>query len=207
MASNHDTKMRIAAELMAEMAAGSTDALFEFIDVFQDELERVVAGVLGALHRRDVASRPDEVGSLAVSAALIIFNRAGSWRADGALPWVWAYRSIRAEVVAAIGHPTVEFEPQVHGRSAAVPIGQRADVDLHDLADRFSPIAAWLAAVEVVANDRDQAVHLEYQVQKHLGDPSPANTVASIFDLTAANVRQIDRRVRTKLATAGTELL
>lgn len=206
MTSNHDTKMRTATALMNEMAGGSTDALFEFIDVFRDDLERVVAGILASLHRRDVTRRPDEVGSLAVSAALVIFNRAGSWRCDGALPWIWAYRSIRAEVVAAIGHPTVEFEPQVHASSAMVPVGEVADIDLRDLAERHSPIAAWLAAVEMVANERDQAVHVEYQVQKHLGDPSPANTVARIFDLTAANVRQIDRRVRQKLGTTGAEL-
>ncbi len=43
-------------------------------------------------------------------------------------------------------------------------------------------------------------MHLEYQVQKALGDRSPANTVGVMFDLSPANVRQIDRRVRRKLS-------
>lgn len=189
--------------LMAEMAGGSADALFDFLDQFRSELERVVGGILGSLHRRDIARSSDEVSSLAVSAALVLFNRAAGWRPDGALPWVWAYRSIREEVVAQIGHPTVEFEQRAH-HLPCEPV-KRGEIDLRELASRYSPIAAWVQAVESVANERDQAVHMEYQMQKHLGDPSPAHTVAAMFDLGAANVRQIDRRVRTKLEAAFPE--
>jgi len=201
-----DDMMLLAAPLMVQMADGSSAALFDFIDAFRDELERQVAGILATLHRRDIVRQPGEVASLAVSAARVLFRRARGWRADGALPWVWAYRSIREEVVAQIGHPSVEFDARVHsGFTERRPAS--AEIDLREMAAEHIPIAAWLDAVEAVANERDQAVHLEYQVQKHLGDPSPANTVASIFDLSAANVRQIDRRVRTKLARHSEEAI
>jgi hypothetical protein len=36
-------------------------------------------------------------------------------------------------------------------------------------------------------------------VQKHLGDPSPAHTVARETGLRPDNVRQIDRRLRVRL--------
>lgn len=42
-------------------------------------------------------------------------------------------------------------------------------------------------------------MHTQYRIQRACGDPSPANTVAAEFQLEAANVRQIDTRMRRKL--------
>lgn len=188
-------------ELMAAMGAASTEALFVFMDQYRDDLERVVAGILISLNRRDVLAMRDEVSSLAVSAALVILRRARSWRPDGALPWVWAYRSIRHEVVTQIGHPSVEYDASNHAsmRSTA-PDRSASSVDLESIADRHPDVGAWIAAVATVASERDRRVHLEYQIQKRLGDPSPAHTVSAMFGLSPANVRQIDRRVRNRLA-------
>lgn len=186
--------------LMVAMADGSADALFELIDQFGPELERVVGGILRDLYRSDVGRSASDVASLVVSAGFVLFGRAGGWRADGALPWVWAYRSIREAIVADVGHPSVEFDPLRY--EAPAPAGlTEADhaIDLRDLAERHDGVAAWLAAVEDVANERDQGVHLEYQVQKRLGDPSPAITVAAMFALSPDNVRKIDSRVRARL--------
>lgn len=39
----------------------------------------------------------------------------------------------------------------------------------------------------------------ECRVQKALGDPSPSHTVAELVGLEAANIRQIDTRMRKKV--------
>jgi DNA-directed RNA polymerase sigma subunit (sigma70/sigma32) len=49
-------------------------------------------------------------------------------------------------------------------------------------------------------SERDRAVFVEYLLQTDLGDPSPAVTVGAVFGLQAANVRQIVKRTRTRLA-------
>lgn len=192
------------ARLMEAMSAGSSSAIFEFHESYRPQLERMVGSILVSLHRADLARSASEVFSLAVSAALVVFRRSKGWRPDGALPWVWAYRSIRHEIVCQIGHPTVPFEPAIHAEAhTAEPAAGDAVIDLRELATRHEGVAAWVGAVDVVASERDRCVHLEYQVQKQLGDPSPALTVAAMFGLSPANVRQIDRRVRKRLAASA----
>ena len=73
------------------------------------------------------------------------------------------------------------------------------DVGLSDLA--ADPLVALLARAlsQIDCRDRDRQVHIEYRRQWGSGDRSPASTVASLFGLRADHVRQIDRRVRTKL--------
>jgi len=196
----NDASTEAVMPLMTAMAQGSADALFELIDRFGNELERVVRGILSSLHRRDIARSSDHVASLVVSAGFVLFSRASGWNPDGSLPWVWAYRSIRAEIVKDVGHPTFEFDPAL-GEAVTPDVRNTADhaIDLEALATHHDGVAAWISALDDVASDRDRGVHLEYQVQKRLGDPSPAVTVATMFDLRPANVRQIDRRVRMKL--------
>ncbi len=196
----NEQAMVVIAPLMKQMADGNSEALFELLEHFHDDLERVVGGILVSIQRRDLARSSDEVRSMAVSAAFVVFARATGWKPDGALPWVWAYRSIREEIVRQVGHPSVELDPaRVETPHPPAPKADDRAIDLRDLAQRHDEVAGWLDAVEAAASRRDREVHLEYQVQKHLGDPSPANTVGSMFELTPANVRQIDRRVRTRL--------
>ena len=79
--------------------------------------------------------------------------------------------------------------------------GTGARAALLPLAAAIDEIGLLMEAVDRVGSPRDADVHLEYGVQKHSGDPSPAITVAQIFSLTPASVRQIDRRMRVKLAS------
>jgi len=197
-------------DLMAAMAQQDPDALFCFIEQFQAELASTVRSILGSLGRSDVSRKPAEVDFLVLSAALIVFDRAGRWQRQGALPWVWAIRAIRAEVVRWLGHPRVEFVAEFHAPRGGAGSGRAVgagDVDLVALAEEHAEIADWLQGVRRVASDRDQRVHIEYQTQKSLGDPSPANTVAEQFGLKPANVRQIDARVRRQLQVTESTLV
>lgn len=198
------------ARLMAQMAAGDAAAVFAFVAAFGGRLAGAVRRQLFSLGRREVASRTDEVDFLVQSAALALFDRAAGWSPDGALPWVWAERAIRAEVVAYLGHPSVELDAERIGvgsaattTGAAVPPRRSVDGpgpdDFDELAHRDPTVGLLHEAIGEVANERDRRVHVEYRIQKRSGDASPAHTVAAEFGLTPQNVRQIDSRVRRRL--------
>lgn len=188
------------SNLMTAMANRDTAALFRFEQQFGTELRSTVRSILGSLGRRDAVRHPADLEFLTLSAGLVIYDRASSWSCEGAAPWVWAKRAIRAEIVRWLGHPRVEFIPEFHARKPTNMEVAFSDISYRDLATQSPEIAAWIEAAERVTSDRNANVHIEYQTQKALGDPSPANTVSSQFGLKPANVRQIDRRVRAQLA-------
>lgn len=195
------------ARLMAQMAAGDPAAVFAFVAAFGGRLAGLVRRQLFSLGRRDVASCRDDVDFLVQSAAFALFDRAPGWSPDGALPWVWAERAIRAEVVAYLGHPSVELDPERSPVEATSPNARarsahpsgRGPGDFDELARRDPTVGLLHEAIAEVANERDRRVHVEYGIQKRSGDASPAHTVAAEFGLSPENVRQIDRRVRRRL--------
>ena len=203
------------ARFMAQMAARDPAALFAFVAAFGSRLAGVVRRQLFAFGRRDVAARSDDVDFLVQSAALVLYDRAASWSPDGALPWVWAERAIRAEVVAYLGHPSVELDDErgVTDDGGAARRAARAEHpagrgsvaagpgpgDFDELAHRDPTVGLLHEAIAEVANERDRRVHVEYRIQKRSGDASPAQTVGTEFGLSPENVRQIDTRVRRRL--------
>lgn len=190
-------------ELMEAMAQRDGSALFTFIDRFGPELTSTVRSILGSVGRSDVGWRSADVEFLVMSAALVVYDRAHRWDCEGAVPWLWAIRAVRGEIVRWLGHPRVEFIPEFHGSPVEESAGSRGDVTYRDLAAGNEEIAAWIGAVHRVTGRRNADVHIEYQTQKSLGDPSPAHTIGHQFGLQPANVRQIDRRVRQQLAKLG----
>jgi len=217
--------------LMRCMADGDVLALFTFLDRFGDRLGATVRRLIRPFGRDDVLRDPAQVDELVQTAALAIFDHASGWSADGALPWTWAERAIRADLVAWIGHPHDELPPEgvapaasaassVAGSCAAgpttvmavdgvagaagapdvlVPEPPRASDELASLAAREPLVALLCEAIRLVASPRDTDVHIQYRLQKGLGDRSPAHTVGAEFGLAPDNVRQIDHRVRRKL--------
>ena len=186
------------AALMARMARGDESAVWIALRHWHDDLAIAVRRILADLRRSDVVANREDFDFLVVAGALVIFDRAAGWDPAGAKPWTWAWSAIRAEVVSWLGNATTPFDAMAETADQASPTG--ADIDLGRLAAQHPRVANWLHAVGDVASERDRTVHVDYQVQKHLGDPSPARTVAAATGLTPANVRQIDRRVRCKLA-------
>jgi hypothetical protein len=184
------------------LLATTEAAVLAFVDVYRDRLRAVVRDHLRRLDRPDLASDAAEVDGLIWDVALFLQARAAAWQPGGALPWTWAERGIRHVIATAIGHARADVDvDELDGEDRASQVGTDGDdIELEDLIDR--PIVALLVrALDVVGcSDRDRRVHVEYRRQCAAGDPSPATTVGWQFGLRADHVRQIDRRVRAKLA-------
>lgn len=183
-----------------EALAADPARVVPFVAAYGDRLAHVARHHLGELGRRDLAGDRDELQGLVWEIALVIQDNAAGWRPGGALPWTWAYRAIRSHVAAAIGHARAETDVDDLPDRAAPPAIPAAEVDFDALADGHTALGLLRQALgEVRATDVQRRVHLEYRLQKAMGDPSPSKTVGALFDLSPANVRQIDRRVRTAL--------
>ncbi|MCX7620498.1 MAG: hypothetical protein N2037_06595 [Acidimicrobiales bacterium] len=186
-------------ELMARFARGDLGALVPFIHMFGAAIARVIRRHLNDLGRLDVARDRQQVDELVQECALELSQRAGSWDPSGALPWVWADRAIRRIVVSYIGHPSVEFDPGQHDGPDVSLTDRDVEVRFEELVQRHPDLDLLLQAIARVGSDRDRAVHVQYRIQKGLGDLSPAHTVGAEFGLKPAHVRQIDRRMRNRL--------
>ena len=202
---HRDKRQRLNA-LMGRMADGDLAAVFTLQKEFAGPLRGVVRTILRDLHRQDVMADPDEVDGLIQEVSLVIFDNAPRWRPDGgALPWVWAYRAIRAEIVRIIGHPIGGTAEDLESEaSAAAPIGG-ADLGVGALR-QFGKHHPQTALIVKLFDDhlpeRQANIVLDYQLLKADGRPDASGTVASMYDTSAANVRQIRRRAMQKLAPA-----
>lgn len=193
--------------LMARMARGDSAALFLFVGRFEPQLRSCVLSIALEFGRRDAVATPDERSELVLVAAMVIFERARSWRPGEARPWVWAHRAIRSAVACYIGHATAGIDVDLLvDRVAADAVVTRPDgsaVELVlQLAERDERAAAWWQAAAEVGSERDRMVYLEYEVQQALGDPSPAVTVAGFSGLRPDHVRKIVQRMRARVGRA-----
>jgi len=198
---------------MEGMAGGDAAFLFTFHERFGPKITWIVRDMVRGMGRLDILRDDDEIDGLVIDACEVIYSRASGWRADGARPWKWARAAIRSRVAAGIGHRPVSFEEAYdHG----LPVGDAAgadgevsgllarDADLtgDDIVDliQVDPRARLLdRAIRSVGCERSQQICWQYGVQKALGDPSPAVTVARMFGVEPGNVRQIFVRQKAKV--------
>ena len=194
------TDQELLEHCMARMAAGDHAYVFTFAQAFTPRVVPLVRRMLTEMGRHDVLADPFEVDALVQDACWVICERARGWQPGKALPWTWAERAIRAEVGRVIGHRCVPVtDEHVESIAPALP-PDAATVTLAALAERNPMVALLLAAVAEIGSPRDQEVFLEYRIQLDLGDPSPSHVVAELCGLRSANVRQIYRRMRVRLA-------
>jgi DNA-directed RNA polymerase specialized sigma24 family protein len=205
-------RMGELAEIMGELA------LYER---FGDKIGGTVRAVLRA---RGLTLVHDEVDGLVLEACLAIAAVAGAWSPDGgALPWVYARRRIENCVDRVVGQYTVPLDDYLRaveegdagyppftppGGHAPLPVDDRSLAQaleemspgddrcrlLHDAMDR--------AAV----SPTDRELTLQYAAEQGSGNRSPATTVAAMFDLRDAAVRQRVHRSKRRLrAVAASE--
>jgi hypothetical protein len=190
---------------MTAMAGGDVAQLVDFVGEFGAPLERIVRRTVFGFGRRDLLARRDEFEALVLTAGFALFDRASAWDPAGAPPWVWADRAIRAAIAEHVGHATCDFDAERADLCADHDVDRRglegSAIEVIDRLARFDDRAwLWWDAVASVATERDREVYFEYELQKALGDRSPAVTVATQTGLSTSNVRQIARRVRVRLA-------
>jgi hypothetical protein len=185
--------------LMAAMAEDRA-MVVAFVLAFGDPLAGVVRSHLRSLGRADLAADRDEVEGLVWDTALFLQERSGAWAPDGALPWNWGARGIRKLIADAIGHARAEVDLDGIHLPPTEEWMPADEIGLDDLAP--DPVVDLLrrALTTIRCSDRDRVVHVEYRRQVAAGDRSPSQTVGAMFGLRADHVRQIDRRVRQRLA-------
>ncbi len=191
---------KLLHESMVGLASGSADGFFEFRASWGHRVAGTVRSMLRSMGRLDVLHDADEFDGLVTDACLVIRDRASGWDPSGALPWTWARQGIWAEVNRYVGHRCTEL---VDEQVADQPdFGDRSTMpdDVELIAEANAELSLVLDAIRSTGSDRDQRVFLEYRIQSRLGDPSPSNTVAESLQLTPANVRQISKRFRNRLA-------
>ena len=106
---HHPADPRLA-EIMARLAAGDMEAMFDLSDEYGHRIRGVVRRIVEATGRRDILNDPDEIDGLKMDAVLIVVGYAGTWKPWGALPWTWAYKAIEEVVWSGIGHRVTELE-------------------------------------------------------------------------------------------------
>ena len=197
-------RMALLERCMAALAAGDPAAVFTLAAHFGAPIERAVRRTLTDMGRRDVLAVRAEVEGLVYDACFVIADRARGWRPGGAAPWTWTHLPIRAAVGRAIGHRIAtdldSVDAEVSAGAGAVDLtADAAEADLRHLASRNSTIPLLVEAVEASLPARDVPVYLEYETQKHLGDRSPAETLARALGRNPDAIRQTISRARRKV--------
>lgn len=198
-----DAERRVRlADVMAALAADPDDES-AFAQLYFEYKVPIAATV--RRHLREVgvsAISPDDLNGLVIDVCDIVAGLAGSWKPDGgALPWVWAHHRVRAAVCEHVG----QFAEALDDEHLDLPDPAGAVVDDGRDAMAIARSATHPAVRHLVANaldhvsERDLGVWLEHMLQKTLGDPAPAHTVAAMFGLTPDNVRQIASRTHRRL--------
>jgi len=203
---------------MEGMAAGDPAFLFTFHERFGEKIGWVVRDMVRGMGRLDILRNADEIDGLVIDACEVVFIRSAGWHPGGARPWNWAAKAIRSRVAGVIGHRLVEFDDRGDDTCELTPAtgstgiegeanGMQAEaadltLDTGTIAEMLSadPRASLLdRAIRSVGRERNQMICWQYSVQKALGDPSPAVTVAGMFGLKPGNVRQIHHRQKVKV--------
>lgn len=170
-------------------------------------------GELAAAVRREATSfgvtlDADALDGLTMDAAFEIEGCAAGWEPNGrALPWTWAKLRLRSMVSRHVGQHADELDAERHQQAGTPATASRELTELEvlvALAGLRPDCALLLDALQAAASERNQALFLAYRVQRSLGDPSPAATVGSLFNMRPDAVRQAVHRTTARLRELAT---
>jgi hypothetical protein len=188
----------VIVALMARIAGGEREAVWELHDVAEPALRRIVRA---EARRIDVRIGDEDVFDLTLDAAVELGKIARSWKPDGAPPWVWARRRITALVHDHVGTFARPLDVDVVEEAAVEPVAPLEDprAVLRSLAGRHPSAHRLDQRLTIAASDRDADIWLGVLVEKAAGNRSPAVTVAAEHEMQPAAVRKVVQRVTERL--------
>lgn len=197
------TEFQRLAEIMRRLAGGDRAAIVTLYVEFGTVLAGVVRRHLGRLGVAGVTR--DDLDGLVLDACFTLADCARGWDpATGVAPWTWAERRVAALATKFVGIHTDELTPravQVLPAPAPAPGTEGEALDLLALSLAGEPLCRLLqdAFDAASVSTRDQRLLLETRLQATLGDRAPADTVAPLFGMQPAAVRQAVKRAKDRL--------
>lgn len=110
------------AAVMARIAAGAREAVWELHDLAEPSLTRILRA---ETRRLDLRIGDEDISDLTLDAAVDVAKLARSWKPDGALPWVWARRRVTAPIHGHVGTFARELDEsqlEIEAPATAVPV-------------------------------------------------------------------------------------
>lgn len=192
--------------IMATLASGDRAAIVTLYSRFGG---RIAAAVWRVLDERGVRLDDREVDGIVFDFCDEMLRLAPAWSPDGgALPWVWARKRLQNIVDRTVGQKADSIDDLGPGAQGALvdeaPRACTDDLPLDEVAEHLAPDHAGLRLVLEAfdcagISTRDRAVLLHHTDERCAGNPSPAVTLAEVFGVSAASIRQIVRRAKQRL--------
>ena len=184
--------------LMARIAAGEDDAIWELHELAEGDLARIIRS---EARRLDIRLEAEEVWELTIDAVDAVADVASAWKPDGTWPWVWAHHRVRAVVHQHVGTFAKPLDDEHLDIEALEPVERLEDprAVLRRAAERH-PAARELEEQLCRIRERDAAIYLGVVLEKAAGNRSPAVTVGADHGLQPANVRKVVQRVGERLS-------
>ncbi len=185
--------------VMARIVAGERSAVWELHDLAEPSLTRMLRG---EARRIDFRIGAEDIFDLTLDAAIDLGKLAGSWDPEGALPWVWARRRIAALVHDHIGTFADELD-DTHLQLEAPPVTvsvAEPRVALRALAGHHPAARRLDERLTATVSDRDADIWIGMQLEKAIGNRSPAVTIAADHGMRADAIRKVTQRVGERLA-------
>jgi hypothetical protein len=194
----HEAEKRAAVRvLMARIAEGDEDAIWELHELAEGDLARIIRA---EARRLDIRLEADEVWELTLDAVDALADVAATWKPDRAWPWVWAHHRVRAVVHDHVGTFARPLD-EVHLELEARPPIERIE-DPRAVLRRASeqhPAARQLEQRLCRVSERDAQIYLGVVLERAAGNRAPAVTVGADHGLQPPAVRKVVQRVGEKL--------
>lgn len=192
--------------IMARMVEGDPAAVFTLATHHGSRIAGVVRRHLRVCGVDRIAK--EDLDGLVLDACMVLRDVAPAWRVGGALPWWWAEGRIRSVVSAWVG---VHADPLDERWSGFVgdDVPAPAASDDEPVAETFARLVDEVPLVGLVAeacraarvDELSLVCLLDYSMQQHQGDPSPAHTLAARYGVSPETLRKRISRNRARLRT------
>ena len=203
------------AGLVGRVVAGESEAVVEFVEMARPKVRSIQRRALRDSGSSGIWVSDEQMTDMVEDGVLDLLERLHGWRADGgAAPWNWASKRLRAIAFESLGQfstslDEAEQELDAPGFGDAVTI-TTGPLDVAELSRRI-PVAERLAdaLAETGRSDRDIDIWWEVALERAVGNPRAAVTVATSRGLGHDCVRQatcrVQRHVRHVITQPGWE--